>query len=112
MTSPMDDRASVVRQLEELTEAAGEAAALGQWALVEARYAAREKLLPHASLLPQEAEHMRHIDQDIQERIRVVQAAITSVMQESGRTLQRLNGLRHGLGAASSSDSGMILLKA
>lgn len=111
MISPPDQGGITVRELEALTVAAWDAAEQGRWDVVADCYRRRGEHLQRVSLLPHERIHLLSIDRDIQERIGVAQAALTSVLEESARIRQRLEGLRQGLGATSL-DSRMIRLEA
>lgn len=111
MISPADQGATTVKELEALTAAARDAAEQGRWDVVADHYRRRGEQLQHASLSPEETIRLLRFDRDIQERIGVAQAALTSVLLESACVRQRLEGLRKGI-CAMSSDSGMILLEA
>lgn len=108
----MDERSSSAEtQLERLTAAAEQAAEEGRWDVVDRCYREREPQFQGLSLSPQEAERLRARDQRIQERARLAQAALASLMRDAAAIHQRLKGLRQGQGATSS-ESGMILFTA
>jgi hypothetical protein len=90
-----------------VTEAAGMAAARGEWNLVDQYYQLREDLLSREVLSPGNLAYVLTVDRTIAEQITVAQAGLTSLLDEAAKTRQRLQGLRRWNGA-SSSDSGTI----
>jgi hypothetical protein len=90
-----------------VTEAAGIAAARGEWNRVAEFYQQRESLLPQAVLAPDTLAQVQKLDRHIQEQIKVAQAGIIALLDEAARTRQRIQGLRQWNGGISS-DSGTI----
>lgn len=90
-----------------VTDAAGIAAARGEWNRVEHYYQLREGLLSQESLSPENRAYVLSVDRTIAEQITVAQAGLTSQLDEAAKTRQRLQGLRQWNGAWSS-DSGTI----
>lgn len=93
--------------IESLTEAAGMAAARGEWNRVIEYYHQRDLLLPLAVLAPESIARVQNLDRHIQEQIKVAQAGIIALLDEAARTRQRIQGLRQWNGGISS-DSGTI----
>lgn len=93
--------------IESVTEAAGAAAARGEWNRVVEYYQQRESLLPLAVLAPEALTRVQHLDRHIQEQIKVAQAGILALLDEAARIRQRIQGLRQWNGGLSS-DSGTI----
>lgn len=93
--------------IESVTEAAGMAAARGEWNRVVEYYHQRESLLPLSALSPEALARVQNLDRSIQERIKVAQAGIAALLDEAARTRQRLHELRQWNGGISS-DSGTI----
>ena len=93
--------------IESLTEAAGQAAAKGEWDRVGRYYEARKGLLADSPLSPEALARVQTIDRQIETQVRVAQAGLASLMGDAARIRQRLKGLRQGQGAWSS-DSGTI----
>ncbi len=84
-----------------LTERAREAAREGRWDTVADCYKERERLLAHGAVPAEEAAHLRHIDRQVEERARLAQAALASLMRDAAKIRQRLQGLRQGQAAPS-----------
>lgn len=93
--------------IESVTEAAGMAAARGEWNRVVEYYHQRESLLPLAALSPEALVRVQNLDRSVQERITVAQAGIAALLDEAARTRQRIQELRQWNGGLSS-DSGTI----
>jgi hypothetical protein len=93
--------------IESVTEAAGIAAARGEWNRVIEYYQQRESLLSLAVLEPESLARVQNLDRHIQEQVKVAQAGIVALLAEAGRTRQRILGLRQWNGGRSS-DSGTI----
>lgn len=102
---------TITTELFRLTLAAKDAADQGRWDLVEACYAQRGEQLEWAVLSTSELSRLVRLDEEIVQRIRLAQSALSSAIQETARTCRRLEGLRQGIGALSL-DSGTIFLKA
>ncbi len=90
-----------------VTEAAGMAAARGEWNRVDQYYQLREDLLAQESLSPEHTAYVLSIDRTIAEHITIAQAGVNALLDDSAKTRQRLQGLRRWNGAMSS-DSGTI----
>lgn len=90
-----------------VTEAAGMAAAQGEWNRVDHYLRLRENLLSQEALSLEHRTYMVRVDRTIAERIKVAQAGLASLLDEAAKTRQRLQGLRRWNGAFSS-DSGTI----
>jgi hypothetical protein len=90
-----------------VTEAAGIAAARGEWNRVDHYYQLRENLLSQEALSPEHLARVLTADRAIAEQIKVAQAGVASLLDEAAKTRQRLQGLRRWNGALSS-DSGTI----
>ncbi|MEQ1792869.1 MAG: hypothetical protein ABL970_01655 [Nitrospira sp.] len=93
--------------LESVTEAAGLAAANGEWDRVAQYYLQRESLLAHARLSPEALARVMAVDRCVAEQATVAQAGLASLLEEAARTRQRIQGLRQWNGATSL-DSGTI----
>lgn len=96
-----------VATAEEITEAAGIAAAKGEWDLVDSYYRQRAALLPQTTLSPTALAHVLAVDRVIEAQIKVAQAGLDSLLDDAARMRQRIHGLRRWNGALSS-DSGTI----
>lgn len=90
-----------------VTEAAGMAAARGEWNRVDHYFRLREELLHQEALSSEHQAYVRMVDRTIAEQIKVAQAGLASLLDEAAKTRQRLQGLRRWNGALSS-DSGTI----
>jgi len=90
-----------------VTDAAGAAAARGEWNKVESYVQLREELLHRESLSAEDRASVLRIDRAIAERIKVAQAGLAALLAEAAKTRQRLQGLRRWNGAVST-DSGTI----
>lgn len=90
-----------------VTEAAGMAAARGEWNLVDHYYQLREDLLSREPLSPEHRVYVLTVDRTIAAQIKVAQAGLASLLDEAAKTRQRLQGLRRWNGVLSS-DSGTI----
>lgn len=90
-----------------VTEAAGMAAARGEWNRVVHYYNLREDLLSRDTLSPGHRAYVLTVDRTIAEQIKVAQAGLASLLDEAAKTRQRLQGLRRWNGALAS-DSGTI----
>lgn len=99
--------ATQTETIESLTQAAGQAAAQGEWDRVVQCYTTREALLAGGAISPEALARVRTIDRQIEMQARVAQAGLASLMGDAARIRQRLKGLRQGQGALSS-DSGTI----
>lgn len=108
---PTGQGTTITTELFRLTLAAKDAADQGRWDLVEACYAQRGEQLEWAVLSTSELSRLVRLDEEIVQRIRLAQSALSSAIQETARTCRRLEGLRQGIGALSL-DSGTIFLKA
>jgi hypothetical protein len=93
--------------VEHLTEAAGVAAADGNWDRVADCYQRREVILSQARLSPEALTRVMTLDCRIEEQIKIAQAGLRSLLDEAATTRQRIQGLRRWNGALSS-DSGTI----
>lgn len=93
--------------IESVTEAAGMAAARGEWDRVDQYYQQREPLLSQATLSPEALSRVLTMDRTIEGQVKVAQAGLASLLDEAARTRQRIQGLRRWNGAMSS-DSGTI----
>lgn len=98
-----DDRPTI----ESVTEAAGLAAARGEWNRVDQYYQQRESLLSKATLSPESLARVLTIDRAIEKQVKVAQAGLASLLDEAVKTRQRIHGLRRWNGALPS-DSGTI----
>jgi enoyl-CoA hydratase/carnithine racemase len=94
-----------------LTELAREAAKEGRWDTVADCYRERELLLANGAVPAEEAAHLRYIDRQVEERARLAQAALASLMRDTAKIRQRLQGLRQGQ-AAPSTGSAVLRLEA
>ncbi len=90
-----------------VTEAAGAAAARGEWDRVDGYYRQREKLLSQEALSPETLARVLTVDRTIEEQIKIAQAGLASLLDEAAQTRRRIQGLRRWNGAMSS-DSGTI----
>lgn len=90
-----------------VTEAAGTAAARGEWNRVDHYFQIREDLLHQEALSPEHLAYVLTVDRTIAEQITVAQAGLASLLDEAAKTRQRLQGLRRWNGALSS-NSGTI----
>jgi multidrug resistance efflux pump len=93
--------------IESVTEAAGMAAARGEWDRVDQYYRQRESLLSQATLSPEALSRVLTMDRTIERQIKVAQAGLASLLDEAAKTRKRIQGLRRWNGAMSS-DSGTI----
>ncbi len=93
--------------VESVTEAAGLAAARGEWNRVIQYYQQRDALLSQAGLSPESLARVQNLDRLIQGQIKVAQAGIVALLDEAAKTRQRIQGLRQWNGARPS-DSGTI----
>lgn len=91
-------QADIVR----LTKAAAEAAELGRWDAVAQCYRERGTLLATIQTPVREASDLLKLDEQIRDRVRVVQAVLVSLLSEATATRQRLQGLHQRLGVPSS----------
>ena len=103
----VEDLTSDVAPIEGMTEAAGIAAARGEWNLVDRLYRQREALLPQTALSPAALARVLTVDRLVEEQIKVAQAGLVSLLDEAARMRQGIQGLRRWNGALSS-DSGTI----
>jgi hypothetical protein len=87
-------QADIVR----LTEAAAEAAELGQWDTVDQCYRERGALLATMQTSVREASDLLKLDEQIRDRVRTVQAVLMSLLMEATATRQRLQILHRRLG--------------
>ncbi len=87
-------RADIVR----LTKAAAEAAELGRWDAVAQCYRERGVLLAAIQTPVQEANDLLKLDEQIRDRVRVMQAVFVSLLGEATATKHRLQGLHQRLG--------------
>lgn len=108
---PACQGSTIARELFRLTLAAKDAADQGRWDLVEACYAQRGEQLGWGVLSTSELSRLVRLDEEIVQRIRLAQSALSSAIQETARTCRRLEGLRQGIGALPLG-SGTIFLKA
>ena len=90
-----------------VTEAAGMAAARGEWNRADHYLQLRENLLSQETLSPEHRAYVLTVDRTIAEQITVAQAGLASLLDEAAKTRRRLQGLRRWNGALSS-DSGTI----
>ena len=90
-----------------VTEAAGIAAARGEWNRVDHYLHVRENLLSHETLSSEHRAYVLTVDRTIAEQITVARAGVASLLNEAAKTRQRLQGLRRWNGAMST-DSGTI----
>ena len=93
--------------IESLTEAAGMAAARGEWDRVDQCYQQREQLLSRATLTTEALARVLTLDRTIEGQVKVAQAGLASLLDEAARTRQRIQGLRRWNGAMPL-DSGTI----
>ena len=85
-----------------LTQTAAEAAELGQWDAVTQCYDERGALLAAVQMPVREASELLKLDEQIRNRVRIVQAVLASLLGEAAATKQRLHGLHQRLGGPSS----------
>ena len=95
------------RTIEALTEAAGIAAAKGEWDRVDQLYGQREPLFSKTALSPDVLARVAQVDRTVADQIKLAQAGLASLLDEAARTRQRIQGLRRWIGATSL-DSGTI----
>jgi hypothetical protein len=101
------DQADIAR----LTTAAAKAAEFGQWDVVAQCYRERGELLAAMRTPMREANELLRLDEQIRDRVRIVQALVRSLLDEATATRQRLHGLQLRLGAQSSAP-GTVSMKA
>ena len=87
-------QADIVR----LTKAAAGFAELGRWDAVAQCYRERGALLAAIQTPVREASDMLKLDEQIRDRVHVVQAVLVSLLGEATATRQRLQGLHQRLG--------------
>ncbi len=92
-TMTKDSQADIIR----LTEAAVEAAELGQWDAVAHYYDARGALLAVMQQPIREAGDLLRLDEQIRSRVRTAQTTLSSLLSEATATKQRLQGLHQRL---------------
>ncbi|MDF0675084.1 MAG: hypothetical protein P0120_12225 [Nitrospira sp.] len=80
-----------------LTEAAAEAAEIGQWDVVAQYYRERADILSAIQTPIREASDMLKLDEQIRDRVRTAQAVLVSLLGEAAATRQRLQGLHQRL---------------
>lgn len=93
-----DERADLIR----LTEAAVEAAQLGEWDTVSQRYSERGVLLASSPVSSSDADAMRKMDGQVRDQAVTLQALLVELLHEAQVTKQRLQGFRQRLGQANS----------
>ncbi len=93
-----------------LTIRAQEAAQQGRWDAVMECYRQRGLLLATDDVPADEAADLRCRDRQVEERTRLAQAALASLMRDAGTIRQRLQALRQGQGAGS--DAAVLRLEA
>ena len=96
-----------LQTIKAVTEAAGIAAARGEWNRVEHYLQLRENLFSHEALSLEHKAYVLTVDRTIAEQITVAQAGLAALLEEAAKTRHRLQGLRRWNGAMSS-DSGTI----
>jgi hypothetical protein len=87
-------QADIVR----LTKAAAEFAELGRWDAVAQCYRERGAILVTRQTPVRGASDLLKLDEQIRDRVRVVQAVLVSLLGEATATRQRLQSLRQRLG--------------
>ena len=87
----------------ELTERAHRAAIEGRWDMVMDCYRQRGLLLAAGGVPADEAADLRGLDRQVEERTRLAQAALASLMRDASAIRQRLRALRPQQGALSDS---------
>lgn len=97
MTSSGNDHQAEIVQL---TQAAVEAAQLGQWDLVIRCYQDRGELLEAAGLPVLYKEELLKLDSQVRDQVQTTQAVLTSLLGDVAATRQRLHGLRQRLGVS------------
>lgn len=95
MTSSGNDHQAEIVQL---TQAAVEAAQLGQWDLVIRCYQDRGELLEAAGLPVLYKEELLKLDSQVRDQVQTTQAVLTSLLGDVAATRHRLQGLRQRLG--------------
>ncbi len=77
---------------------AKEAAERGQWDSVMRCYAEREVLLQTRPMSVHEADELVRLDEQIHDRVHMIQDVLMALLDEAAATKQRLQGLRQRLG--------------
>ncbi|NJL17329.1 MAG: hypothetical protein HC938_09165 [Nitrospira sp.] len=95
MTSPRNDHQTEIVQL---TQAAVEAAQLGQWDLVIRCYRDRGELLEAAGLSALQKAELLKLDGQVRDQAQTTQSVLTSLLGDVAATRHRLQGLRQRLG--------------
>lgn len=86
------------RDIVRLTMTAREAAERGQWDGVMQWYAERGELLQTMQLSAHEADELVRLDEQIQDRVHMIQDVLMALLDDTTATKQRLQGLRQRLG--------------
>jgi hypothetical protein len=98
-------QADIVR----LTKTAAEAAELGRWDAVAQCYRERGALLATMSPPVQEVGDLLDLDRRIRDRVRIVQAVLTSLLREAAETRRRLRGFQQRLGGRPSAPASVSM---